>query len=99
MVAAHHPRLRLLAAIAAAYTPLGGELINETIVLPECELSLHGLPHFLHLLTTSPEFTRLPPLFGPDQGLPMASMYVELAVCQSRIQATPALLCLAQPHL
>lgn len=86
------PRQRLLAAIAAAYAPLGATLADETLIFPDRELSLHGLPQFLQLVTDSTEFTRLPPLFGADQGLPMASMYVELAISQSRAQPAPTLL-------
>jgi len=86
------PRQRLLKCIADAYASKGGHLVDETLVLPDKELSLHGLPRFVERLATSREFTRLPPLLGADLGLPMASMYVELAVSRSQPVPAPTLL-------
>jgi len=68
------PRQRLLSAITAAYAGAGGRVEGETLILPNGDISLCGLLRYLEQLPASREFTRLPPLFGPGQGLPMASM-------------------------
>lgn len=87
------PRQRLLSAITAAYAGAGGRVEGETLILPDDDIiSLCGLLRYLEQLPASREFTRLPPLFGPGQGLPMASMYVELAVSRSALLPTPSLL-------
>lgn len=86
------PRQRLLSAITETYAAVGGKIDGETLILPDGDISLRGLLRYLELLPVSREFTHLPPLFGPGQGLPMASMYVELAVSRSALLPAPSLL-------
>ncbi len=86
------PKQRLTDAIAAAYAPYGGTVAGETLLLPDGERPLQALFRYLELVARSREFTYLPPLFGPGEGLPMAGMYVELAVSNSRAAPMPGLL-------
>ncbi len=96
------PQQRLLDAIVDTGVVVGTAVYvtEEYLAFPERELdtgeltfmSLHGLPRLLPLLANSSEFTHLPPLFGSEQGLPMADMYVELAITVSRPNPAPWLL-------
>lgn len=73
----------------AAYAPYGGVVACETLLLPDGERPLQALFRYLERVARSREFTYLPPLFGPGEGLPMAGMYVELAVSHSRAAPMP----------
>ena len=82
-------RRRLLKRINGCYSATDSYVERDVLFKKGREISLKPLLRSYSRILSSPEYTDLPPLLGAEKPLPIASMYIELAVAESREQADP----------
>ncbi|MBF0326912.1 MAG: NACHT domain-containing protein [Alphaproteobacteria bacterium] len=83
---------RLGTALDRAQNALHGYRVDQSIVAGGEQYDTSLVGDYLKKIPVSTDFTHLPALLGSDRRLPIASMYVELAVGRMSVHPVPELL-------